>query len=77
MSIHLHKVKIELNLISEPITEGVVNKLPMSRVLMLLGNDLASRKVINSSLNKQRKPVCLRKKGFEQEANVEANVELM
>lgn len=57
VNIPLHKINIASKLISEPITLGVVSKLPMNGMEMLLWNDLVDRKVMTTSRTKLRKPV--------------------
>lgn len=48
MSVPLHEVELKCDLVSGPVTVGVVPRLPMEGVDFLLGNDLAGDKVVVS-----------------------------
>lgn len=57
MSIPLHEINIGSNLISGPITMAIVIKYLMNEVEMLLGNNLAGRKMMTLFPTKPRKPI--------------------
>ncbi|XP_067871212.1 uncharacterized protein [Heterodontus francisci] len=54
MPIPLHRVHLECNLVSGPVTIGIVPSLPVDRVDLLLGNDLAGMKMVASPVVKER-----------------------
>ena len=64
MNIPIHKVNIQTRLKSGIVNVGIVEKIPMERVEMLLGNDLAGRRVKTTRQPERVKMPRVRKENF-------------